>query len=228
MVRLESICKTYQSGHRRTRVLEDLSLGVSRGDFLAIMGPSGAGKSTLLQVIGLLDAPDSGRYLLDDRDVAGLSESELSALRSQHVGFVFQSSHFVDYLDLVDNVALPGLYAGLQSPRRVARRRATELLAQVGLGHRVEHRPGELSGGERQRAAIARALFNDPGLLLADEPTGNLDEENTVQLTAMLARLNREGITVVLVTHDRVVAETATRRLRLESGRLQEADRCAC
>lgn len=202
------------------RVLDNLDLDVGAGEFVAVMGRSGAGKSTLLQILGCLDRPTRGSYRFDGRETAGLDERERARLRNRSIGFVFQASHFVEYLDLLDNVALAGRYDPALS-EAAARRRAAALLARVGLEERVRHRPGELSGGERQRAALARALFKEPRLLLADEPTGNLDEDNLRRLAGILLELNRAGLTVLMVTHDPDMAALAQRRLRLAGGRLE-------
>jgi ABC-type lipoprotein export system ATPase subunit len=220
MIRAAGLQKSYRQAERKVRVLEGLDLEIRHGEFVAIMGSSGAGKSTLLQVLGCLDAPDSGEYWLDGREVSSLGADALAAMRNRSIGFIFQSAHFVDYLDLVDNVALPAEY-GPPASVDTSRARAEELLGRVGLGHRLDHRPSELSGGERQRAAVARALFTQPQLILADEPTGNLDEENTRQLTALLMDLHREGITILLVTHDPEVAAVAGRCYQLRGGRLE-------
>ncbi len=221
MIVADSICKSYIQGHRKVAVLDQLSVRIAAGDFVAIMGQSGAGKSTLLQLLGCLDSPTSGDYWLNGRRVSQLPEEKLAGIRNQSIGFIFQTSHFIDYLDLIDNVALPGFYAA-NHDHDECRRRAKALLHEVGLGHRLDHKPGELSGGERQRAAIARALFSSPQLILADEPTGNLDEENTQHLVELLTDLNRSGITIILVTHDADVARVAQRRYMLTGGRLAE------
>ncbi len=202
------------------RVLDGVDLDVACGDFVAVTGASGAGKSTLLQILGCLDQPTAGRYELEGRNVTCLDDAELAALRNRALGFVFQSSHFIDYLDLVDNVALPALYAPHYG-RMEARARALDLLERVGLAARVAHLPAELSGGERQRAALARALLHSPRLVLADEPTGNLDDENSVRLVELLAALCEQGAAVLLVTHDTRLASVARSRYRLEHGRLE-------
>lgn len=224
MLRVEQLCKVYPQAQQPVEVFSDLSFVVGAGEQLTLMGPSGEGKSTLLQLLGCLDRPTSGRYWLDGREVSGLPEEELAAIRNTRIGFVFQSSFFVDYLDLAENVALPGLYAR-QFSMKECNRRAGELLEQVGLGHRRRHLPAALSGGERQRAAIARALFNSPALLLADEPTGNLDAANTRQIMARIGALSKSGITVVLVTHDETVAAYADRVMDLHGGQLVERNR---
>ena len=220
MIRTTGLQKAYRQAEREVRVLEGLDLEIRPGEFVAIMGSSGAGKSTLLQLLGCLDVPDAGEYWLDDREVSKLGPDNLAEVRNRSIGFVFQSAHFVDYLDLVDNVALPAEY-GPSTNVDQHRARAIALLQRVGLGHRLDHRPSELSGGERQRAAVARAMFARPRLILADEPTGNLDEENTRQLVELFADLHAEGITILLVTHDPDVAAVADRCYRLRGGRLE-------
>ena len=220
MIEAQGLGKAYQLGERDIPVLRSISLSVPEGGFWAIMGPSGAGKSTLLNVLGCLDTPTTGSYRLAGNEVAGLDDRELARLRNRFIGFVFQFSHFVDYLSLVDNVALPGFYA--RESHQESRAKALELLDKVGLGHRAEHGAHQLSGGELQRASLARALFNQPRLLLADEPTGNLDAKNTAQLMDLLHGLNSEGIAVVMVTHDPQVAARAERRFTLADGGLRE------
>jgi len=220
MIVVERLCKSYDLGHRRVQILDDLSLHVPAGDFVAITGRSGAGKSTLLQLLGCLDIPSSGEYLLAGQTVSCLDENELAEMRNRRIGFIFQTSHFIDYLDLVDNVALHGFYAeNFDEP--ACRHHARELLAKVGLAHRLTHKPAELSGGERQRAAVARALFGNPDLILADEPTGNLDDRNGAVFADLMRDLNRDGITILMVTHDAAMATIATRQLDLRDGRLE-------
>lgn len=221
IIQVEQLDKTYWQAGKAVQVLKDLSLTVDSGEFVALMGSSGAGKTTLLQVLGCLDTATSGSYRLDGLEVSSLEEEALAAVRNRKLGFVFQTSHFVDYLDLVDNVALPGFYAGATNSEQ-RRARASQLLAQVGMAHRQDHVPAALSGGERQRVAIARALFNDPRVILADEPTGNLDADNTGNIMAMLAGLNDNGITIVMVTHDAEVANQAARVIELTSGAVHE------
>jgi putative ABC transport system ATP-binding protein len=222
MIRARSISKTYWQSGRPVPVLNDLSLSVAEGEFVALMGSSGAGKTTLMQLLGCLDKPSSGRYWLDGTEVSCLAEEGLASIRNRKIGFVFQTSHFVDYLDLVDNVSLPGFYA----PGNLAsedRKRSVSLLEQMGLKHRTGHIPAALSGVERQRAAIARALFNKPKVILADEPTGNLDSENTERVMKLFSDLYRSGITIVLVTHDRAVADYANRTIELLDGGISAA-----
>jgi len=217
MIRTQALTRVYRQGDDRVAALAGLTLDIQAGEFVALMGPSGCGKSTLLQILGCLDNPTSGRYWFDGEDVSTLGESGLAAIRNRRIGFVFQASHFIDYLDLTDNIALPGVYT---NPALMAdyRARANQLLAQVGLGSRLNHLPAALSGGERQRAAIARALLNEPALILADEPTGNLDAANSGQVLELLLGLNRSGLTIVLVTHDPEVAARAHRTLHLAAG----------
>ncbi len=219
----EDVHKAYALGVERVEVLRGVTLTVARGETLAIVGASGAGKSTLLNVLGGLEAPSAGRVRLDGRDLYSASESERARLRARRVGFVFQAYHLLPELDVVDNVRLPALAArGKRRDAAADRRRATELLDRMGLGHRRKHRPDELSGGEQQRAAIARALMNDPDLLLADEPTGNLDSETGAQVLDSLFDLVRERPrTVVLVTHNPDLAARCARVVHLRDGRVE-------
>ncbi len=201
-----------------TVALTGVDLEVERGQFVALVGTSGSGKSTLLQLLGCLDRPDAGVLRIDGREVAGLDDTALARLRNRTIGFVFQSFHLLPRLRSDENVALPLRYAGV--PRKERLRRARALLERVGLGHRVEHRPSELSGGQRQRVAIARALIADPPLLLADEPTGNLDSRSGASILELFRELHREGRTIVMVTHDPGVAACADRRIHLEDGKI--------
>lgn len=221
MIAARALAKHYRENNRQVTVFDGLDLDCAAGDYVALMGASGAGKTSLLQLLGCLDRPDSGEYRLDGELVSAMEEEELAHIRNRKIGFVFQTNYFVDYLDLVDNVALPGQYGGASSERAL-RERATSLLTDVGLDHRLHHLPGELSGGERQRAAIARALFNSPGLLLADEPTGNLDKENTARVLSILEALQGMNTAMILVTHDRQVADRAHRLLTMRQGQLEE------
>jgi putative ABC transport system ATP-binding protein len=202
----------------RVRALEHVDLDVVRGEFVALAGPSGSGKSTLLHILGLLDTPTEGVYRLAGRDTRTLDDDARARERNRRVGFVFQAFHLIPELSVLENVALPLLYAGLEPRRREEAARA--VLDRVGLSERVEHRPGELSGGEQQRVALARALVAEPELLLADEPTGNLDERTTEDVLARLREIHAGGTTIVLVTHNRRVASVAERRLELRGGQL--------
>jgi putative ABC transport system ATP-binding protein len=217
VIELERIDKSYRCDAGAVAVLTHLSLRLNAGDYVAIGGESGAGKTTLLNILGCLDRADAGVVRFDDVDVTALADDDFATLRNRRIGFVFQTSHFVEHLDLADNVALPARYRDGVSPNS-ARQRAVELLGTLGLASRATHLPGELSGGERQRAAIARAMFPRPGLLLADEPTGNLDRRNADTICDCLARLNSAGVTIVLVTHDPRIAACAKAQFRLSDG----------
>jgi putative ABC transport system ATP-binding protein len=218
VIRLEGISRTYDLGGRPVHALVGVTEEVAAGEHVAIMGPSGSGKSTLLNVVGCLDRPTAGSYFLDGREVAGLSESELDEVRRHRIGFLFQSFHLVGRLTALENVEIPMLFAGV--PRRERRRRAVAALAAVGLAERADHRPDQLSGGERQRAALARATVMAPTILLADEPTGNLDTASGRQVLDLLDRMNDEGLTLIVVTHDPNVARRADRLLVLVDGRI--------
>jgi putative ABC transport system ATP-binding protein len=215
---LENVSKTYAMGNVQVLALRDVSVRIERGDYVAVMGPSGSGKSTLMNVIGCLDRPTSGRYLLDGEDVSALDDDALAKVRLRKLGFVFQAFNLLPRATALRNVALPLFYAGLPRTEREAGARA--LLAEVGLADRALHRPSQLSGGEQQRVAIARALANDPAVLLADEPTGNLDSRTSDEILGVLAKLNEAGRTIVLVTHDETVARRARRTIRLLDGRI--------
>jgi putative ABC transport system ATP-binding protein len=220
LLALSGITKAYRNGDIATPVLHGIDLAVRRGEYLALMGPSGSGKSTLMNLLGLLDRADTGRFALDGQDVTHLSTAEQAEARSRSIGFVFQSFNLLKRMDAAENVALPMVYAGMG--RAAARARAVELLEQVGLRGLGKRRPNQLSGGQQQRVAIARALANRPPLLLADEPTGNLDSQTTEEVLALLGQLNREqGLTIVIVTHESDVAAHAQRLVRLRDGRIE-------
>ncbi len=218
VVALRDITKIYLMGRVAVPALQGVSLEITAGEFAAIMGPSGSGKSTLMNLIGCLDRPTSGTYLLDGVDVAGLNDDDLADIRNRRIGFVFQTFNLLARYTALQNVEMPMIYAGVPRPER--RRRALHALEQVGLAGRVHHTPQELSGGEQQRVATARALVNDPAILLADEPTGNLDSRSGEEILAVFQELNGRGMTITMVTHDRDVAQHARRILHLRDGRL--------
>ena len=218
LIEVEDLVKIYRTGDVELRALDGVSFSVAHGEFVAVMGPSGSGKSTTMNMLGCLDSPTDGRYLLDGRDVAHLSGDELAKVRNGKLGFVFQGFNLLPRLSAVDNVALPLVYAGV--PARERRERAREALERVGLGARLEHRPNQMSGGQQQRVAIARALVGRAPLILADEPTGNLDTRTSEEIMDLLVEVNREGKTVVLVTHEPDIAAYARRILRFKDGRL--------
>jgi putative ABC transport system ATP-binding protein len=220
MIRLERVSKTYSRGGTPVTALRDASFAIGAGDFVVIRGVSGSGKSTLLNIIGCLDSPTSGAYVLDGADVSHKDDAELSRIRSQKIGFIFQSFNLLPRTTAVENVELPMIYAD----KAVSRRRAGQALARVGLAHREHHYASELSGGEQQRVAIARSLINDPALILADEPTGNLDESAGAAVLNILHQLNDEGRTIILVTHDDEVAKHARRVLLIRDGVLRESE----
>ena len=220
MIRLEGIWRTYQVGDAEVHALRDATLTIERGEHVALIGPSGSGKSTLLHILGCLDRPTQGRYLFDGREVGTLPDEERSRLRQRQIGFVFQFFHLLARLTAQGNVELPMLFAGVSREER--RRRAGAALEAVGLSHRAHHRPVQLSGGERQRVALARAVVMDPSLLLADEPTGNLDRHSAVEVMELLESMNARGLTLIVVTHDPAIAERARRVVRMDDGELVE------
>ena len=219
---MEQLCKNYQLGTHLLRVLRDIDLTIESGEYVAIMGPSGSGKSTLLNMIGCLDRPSSGDYRLGGQSVAQLDDDELSMIRGARIGFVFQSFNLIAQLNVVENIEIPMYYQGYSE--RDSAERAEELAALVGLGDRMEHRPSELSGGQQQRVAIARALSNDPLIILADEPTGNLDSASGADILTILDRLHSEGKTLIVVTHDEQIATCAERVIRLFDGRIDKEE----
>jgi putative ABC transport system ATP-binding protein len=219
-IHVREVTKTYELGPIRVRALRSVSLQIERGDFVAIMGSSGSGKSTLMNILGCLDIPTSGDYLIDGMDVSSLDEDDLSDLRSRKIGFVFQSFNLVSRTSAIANVELPLAYAGLD--RATRRRRAADALGAVGMANRLDHQPSELSGGQQQRVAVARAIVTNPTLILADEPTGNLDSHSTEDVLRIFARLNAEGRTVVLITHEPDVAAQAKRVISLSDGEIVE------
>ena len=222
MISLQNITKVYSMGPVEVRALDDVSFDISDGDYVSIMGPSGSGKSTLMHIVGCLDRPSSGRYSLQGEDVSTLDDTELAHVRNKRIGFVFQQFNLLPRETVLGNVEIPLMYAGLGGRER--RRIAAAALARVGLADRMHHRPAEISGGQKQRVAIARALVNSPSLILADEPTGNLDSRTGGEILAILDKLNAEGCTIMLVTHDRSVAERARRIVQLRDGAVERIE----
>jgi len=221
-ISVRDLKKTYAVGEVQVEALRGVSLEIEDGEFVAVIGPSGSGKSTLMHILGCLDRPTSGRYLLGEKDVSEISPDERASLRNRQIGFVFQSFNLLPRTPAVENVELPLLYNGGRLSRSQRRSRALEMLASLGLSDRALHRPNQLSGGQQQRVAIARALVNSPGLLLADEPTGNLDSQTSREIMDLFRRLNQErGLTLVIITHERVIAECASRIVELRDGRVE-------
>jgi putative ABC transport system ATP-binding protein len=225
VIEVENVWKTYRTGSLEVDALRGVSCTINEGEYVAIMGPSGSGKSTLMHILGCLDVPTSGTYRLAGDDVSTMAEEELAHVRNRRIGFVFQQFNLLSSLDAARNVELPLLYAGVSRPER--RRRSVAALERVGLADRVDHRPGELSGGQQQRVAVARALVTDPDLILADEPTGNLDSVSARDVMTLLEELHDSGRTIVLITHDADVAEAGGRSLRIFDGQFAEADALA-
>jgi len=223
LIDLRGVEKAYAMGDTQVRALDGVSLAIARGEYIAVMGPSGSGKSTLMNVVGCLDTPSAGSYRLNDQEVARMADDDLAAVRNREIGFVFQTFNLLPRKDAIGNVELPLLYAGVGRAERQQRARAA--LGAVGLADRAQHRPNQLSGGQRQRVAIARALVNRPSLLLADEPTGNLDSRTGDEILALFDDLHRQGHTIVLVTHEEHLARRAQRIVRLRDGRIVADDR---
>ena len=221
VIKLEKIVKNYRVGTQIVRALRSVSLSISKGEYVAIMGASGSGKSTLMNVIGCLDTPTSGLYILNDQDVSHLSDDELAEIRNKEIGFVFQTFNLLPRNTALENVMLPLVYAGLRKQQRIEK--AEKILNEVGLADRVEHKPNELSGGQRQRVAVARALVNNPSILLADEPTGNLDSKISEEIMQLFAEIHRKGNTLIVVTHEESIAMHAHRIIKLKDGEI-EAD----
>ena len=221
IIDIENLRKTYIMGLEKVHALKSITLAIKRNEYVALMGPSGSGKSTLMNLLGCLDTPTDGRYLLNNTDVSNMSDSDLADVRNKEIGFVFQTFNLLPRLSSLDNVALPLVYSGMSKKSR--NDRAREVLESVGLGDRVDHKPNELSGGQRQRVAIARALVNNPAIILADEPTGNLDTKTSIEIMEIFEKIHDSGNTIIIVTHEPDIAEHAHRIVRLRDG-LVETD----
>jgi len=216
IIRLSEITKHYKVGTHIVKALQDITLKIYKNEFVALMGPSGSGKSTLMNILGCLDTPTSGEYILNEKDVSKLNDNELAEIRNKEIGFVFQTFNLLPRSTALDNVTLPLVYAGMGKQKRMER--ATEVLNQVQLNDRTTHKPNELSGGQRQRVAIARALVNKPSIILADEPTGNLDSKTSIEIMGLLEEIHERGNTIILVTHEEDIARHAHRIIRLKDG----------
>ncbi len=221
LVEIEDVCKVYNPGENEVRALDHITVTIDRGEFVAIIGQSGSGKSTLMNMLGCLDVPTSGRYKLHGQDVSELDDDELSDIRNREIGFIFQGFNLIPNLTALENVELPLIYRGVSKAKR--RALSEEALEKVGLGHRMEHKPSEMSGGQQQRVAIARAIAQAPPIILADEPTGNLDSNSSKEIMGILQKLHSEGRTVILITHDNEIANQAKRVIKIKDGRI-EAD----
>jgi len=221
VIRTEHIAKVYVMGAEEVHALRDISITIKQGEYVALMGPSGSGKSTLMNMIGCLDTPSSGQYFLDGQDVSRMTDNQLAEVRNKKIGFVFQTFNLLPRSTALENVTLPLIYAGFSKADRIVR--GEKVLNQVGLGDRMKHQPNELSGGQRQRVAVARALVNNPALILADEPTGNLDSKTSIEIMGLFEEIHRNGNTIVVVTHEEEIAQHAHRIIRLKDG-LVETD----
>lgn len=219
IIKIDHIIKNYYIGTVVVRALRDVSLIIDRNEYVAIMGPSGSGKSTLMNVLGCLDTPTDGIYMLNDKDVSKMEDNQLAEVRNREIGFVFQTFNLLPRYTALENVTLPLIYAGVSKHERIEK--AKETLTKVGLGDRMDHKPNELSGGQRQRVAVARALVNDPSIILADEPTGNLDSKTSRDIMQLLDDINHSGNTVILVTHEEDIAQNAARIIRLMDGEVE-------
>lgn len=220
IIQLDDIKKYYQMGNSTVKALDGIDLSVNRGDFIAIVGPSGSGKSTMMNMVGALDLPTHGEIYLDNQDIAHLDESHLAQIRGSKIGFVFQTFNLIPTLTAIENIALPMIFHGISKSERLER--AEKIISQVRLEHRKGHFPGELSGGERQRVAIGRALANDPEVILADEPTGNLDSKTREEIMKLFVELNKQGRTIILVTHDLSITKFANKVIRLRDGKIDK------
>ncbi|MGL5712602.1 MAG: ABC transporter ATP-binding protein [Paraclostridium sp.] len=220
IIEINKLCKTYKMGEEELKALDNISLKVKEGEFLAIVGPSGSGKSTLMNMIGCLDLADSGEYLLDKKNIKNISEDELSEIRNKKIGFIFQNFNLLSKLTAIENVELPLIYQGIHASER--RKIALECLKKVGLDTRKDHKPNQLSGGQQQRVAIARAIATNPQILLADEPTGALDSKTNKEILDIIKALNNEGKTIVMITHDMEIASHANRQVKIKDGKIYE------
>lgn len=218
LIELQNVSKHFRAGDTKTTALDDINVSIGQGEFVAIMGPSGSGKSTLMHILGLLDVPTAGKYTLETQDTSKLNDRELAEFRRDKIGFIFQSFNLLPRLSVAENVMLPMAYAGISNKKR--KQRAAELLKSVGLADRADHRPNQISGGQTQRAAIARSLANEPSLILADEPTGNLDTKSSEAVIDQLKQLNKQGNTVIIVTHNPEIAAQAGRTIEIRDGRI--------
>jgi putative ABC transport system ATP-binding protein len=216
LIKITGITRDFQLGSETINVLKGIHLQIEKGEYVALMGPSGSGKSTLMNLLGCLDTPTSGEYILNGKDVSQMQDDELAEIRNKEIGFVFQTFNLMPRTTALDNVALPMVYAGFSRSDRI--KRATEVLNQVNLGDRMDHKPNQLSGGQRQRVAVARALVNSPSIILADEPTGNLDTKTSLEIMGLFDEIHKNGNTVILVTHEEDIAEYAHRIIRLRDG----------
>jgi putative ABC transport system ATP-binding protein len=219
MIRLENIHRYFQVGEQTVHALNDISLVINKGEYVSVMGPSGSGKSTLLNVVALLDQPSSGRYLLNNLDVTQRNDDELAKIRRENIGFVFQFFHLIPRLTAAENIEMPMILAGIAVKER--KQRVVQALASVNLQDRAQHRPDQLSGGQLQRVAIARAMIMQPEVLLADEPTGNLDSKSGLEIIALLEGLNQQGVTLIIITHDQNMGDRAQRKIRIVDGQLK-------
>ncbi|MDA8629143.1 ABC transporter ATP-binding protein [Bacteroidia bacterium] len=222
MIEIDGVTKRYKLGEQIVYALNGVNLNIERGEYTALMGPSGSGKSTLMNIIGCLDSPTEGTFFLNNKEVSRMSDSALSEVRNTEIGFVFQTFNLLNRLNAIENVSLPLVYAGI--PKKEREERAKEVLDKVGLGDRMSHKPNELSGGQRQRVAVARALINNPSILLADEPTGNLDTQTSHEIMALFEEIHSAGNTIVLVTHEEDIAQHAKRIIRLRDGVVELID----